>query len=249
MKAMSVQSVLSLVIGLLLVTGCGSVRVSIATQPPQAGGIQGNSQGVPGSVGVVQLGNRTKTSGCMASNGLPDSACTPGDVFPNVTRQQVCTPGYARSVRDVPTEVKDEVYREYGIVTHFSGQYEVDHLVSLELGGSNDIANLWPEAADPNPGFHQKDEVENYLHEQVCSGAISLQEAQQEIATNWQAVYSRMTGLPVPQAPAGQPTARPSNGSASSGKPTALCRDNTYWYSASHSGACSRHGGVAQWYD
>ena len=70
---------------------------------------------------------------------------------------------------------------------------EVDHLVPLELGGNNDIANLWPEAAYPAPGFHEKDKVENYLHDQVCSGAIPMKEAQIEIATNWLAVYHRMS--------------------------------------------------------
>ena len=50
-----------------------------------------------------------------------------------------------------------------------------------------------PEAL-PTPGFHQKDQVENYLHAQVCSGAETLQQAQQEIATNWLAAYQRMTG-------------------------------------------------------
>lgn len=80
----------------------------------------------------------------------------------------------------------------YGITSHRPGQYEVDHLVSLQLGGSNDIANLWPEAASPKPGFHEKDRVENYLHDQVCSGAISLSQAQAEIATNWLNVYNRM---------------------------------------------------------
>jgi hypothetical protein len=62
-------------------------------------------------------------------------------------------------------------------------------LISLELGGSNDISNLWPEAADPTPGFHQKDQVENYLHKQVCEGKLSLKQAQQEIATDWLRVY------------------------------------------------------------
>jgi hypothetical protein len=62
-------------------------------------------------------------------------------------------------------------------------------LISLELGGSNDISNLWPEAADPTPGFHQKDQVENYLHKQVCDGKLSLKQAQQEIATDWLQVY------------------------------------------------------------
>ena len=109
-----------------------------------------------------------------------------------MTKEQICIPGYASSVRNVPVSEKDQVYAEYGITHHLAGQYEVDHLVSLELGGSNDIANLWPEAASPTPGFHEKDKVENYLHDQVCAGAISLQSAQQEIATNWLAVYNTM---------------------------------------------------------
>ena len=37
-----------------------------------------------------------------------------------------------------------------------------------------------------------KDQVENYLHDQMCSGAVSLQKAQTEIATNWLAVYNSM---------------------------------------------------------
>jgi hypothetical protein len=75
---------------------------------------------------------------------------------------------------------------------HTPGEYEVDHLVSLELGGSNDLSNLWPEAAEPKPGFHEKDKVENYLHDQVCSGALSLEEAQTTIATNWLSVLPQL---------------------------------------------------------
>jgi len=104
----------------------------------------------------------------------------------------VCKPGYASSTRNVPQSEKNQVYAEYGITSHTTGQYEVDHLVSLELGGSNDISNLWPEAASPKPGFHEKDKVENYLNSQVCSGAISLQQAQVEISTNWLGVYQSM---------------------------------------------------------
>lgn len=141
-----------------------------------------------------QFGVQTKTTGCQAHNGLPDSACTPGALMPNVTVNQICTSGYSSSVRNVPTSEKDQVYAEYGIASHYAGEYEVDHLVSLELGGSNDIANLWPELASPTPGFHQKDQVENYLHSQVCSGQLDLAKAQQEISTNWLAVYSQMNG-------------------------------------------------------
>ncbi len=105
----------------------------------------------------------------------------------------------------MPQSLKNKVYEEYGITHHALGQYEVDHLVSLQLGGSNDIANLWPEAASPKPGFHEKDSVENYLHDQVCSGAISLKEAQIEIATNWLVVYNR---IPTKH-PSGTGTAEP----------------------------------------
>ena len=137
-------------------------------------------------------GVQTKTSGCVVNGPLQDTACTPGAIIPNATKDIICQSGYASSVRNVPTSEKNQVYAEYGIVSHTTGQYEVDHLVSLELGGSNDIANLWPEAASPKPGFHEKDKVENYLHDQVCSGAIPLKQAQIEIATNWLAVYQRM---------------------------------------------------------
>jgi hypothetical protein len=123
---------------------------------------------------------------------LQDKTCTPGAIFPNATKAQICTSGYSSSVRNVPYSEKQQVYAEYGIFHHSSGQYEVDHLISLELGGSNDISNLWPEAAYPKPGFHQKDSVENYLHDQMCSGAISLKDAQNEIATNWLGVYNHM---------------------------------------------------------
>lgn len=140
---------------------------------------------------VPAWGQQTRTSGCEVSGALPDPACTPGDIF-QVTKEDVCKPGYASSVRNVPESEKKRVYAEYGIASHVAGQYEVDHFVSLELGGSNDISNLWPEAAKPTPGFHEKDKVENYLHEQVCSGTISLQEAQVMIATNWLDVYEKM---------------------------------------------------------
>jgi hypothetical protein len=129
---------------------------------------------------------------------LPDSACTPGAIFPDATTEEICKPGYSSSVRNVPAEVGRAVYAEYGIVERSSGQYEVDHLVPLEIGGSNDIANLWPEAAGPPPGFHEKDRVENYLHDQVCAGHMQLTDAQRLAATDWLAVYESLPATPLP---------------------------------------------------
>lgn len=150
---------------------------------------------VPTDILGPAWGHQTKFSGCLITGPFPDPACTPGDIFASATKDQVCTSGYSSSVRNVSSSEKDQVYIEYGIVSHSAGQYEVDHFVPLELGGSNDVSNLWPEPADPTPGFHQKDEVENYLHDQVCQhSTMTLSQAQLEIATNWLAVYATMTG-------------------------------------------------------
>ncbi len=146
----------------------------------------------PPTPGPHTIGQRTKTSGCAAHNALPDSACTPGAIFSDATKDQICVLGYSKNVRNVPDSEKNAVYAEYSITSHTAGEYEVDHLISLELGGSNDIANLWPEPAEPRPGFHEKDKVENYLHQQVCGGAISLADAQSIIANDWLSVYNQM---------------------------------------------------------
>ena len=107
-----------------------------------------------------------------------------------MTRAQVCRSGYARAVRDVSVATKDAVYGAYGIRRHFDGaDGEVDHLVSLELGGSNSRANLFPEAALPRPGSHEKDRLENELHAEVCAGRLGLRRAQLLIARNWVKAY------------------------------------------------------------
>jgi hypothetical protein len=116
----------------------------------------------------------------------PDHApgCTPGDTVA-VTKAALCTKGYTKTVRNVPESEKRDVFARYGIKAHRAGQYEVDHLISLELGGSNSPLNLWPEASAPQPGYHQKDVCENKAHSAVCSGAITLEAAQDGIATDW----------------------------------------------------------------
>lgn len=142
----------------------------------------------------LRLGRVTKTSGCRVRGPLPDPACSPGAVLRGVTASQVCSSGWARAHRDVPGSEKAAVYAEYGIASHVRGSYEVDHIVSLELGGSNDIANLFPEAASPRPGFHEKDRLENFLHAQVCAGKLALRAAQRGIARNWVALYAGAFG-------------------------------------------------------
>jgi hypothetical protein len=120
---------------------------------------------------------------------VPDPKLTPGDAFP-VTVQDLCVPGYTKKVRNVPTEMKREVYEEYGVTSHRSGDYEVDHLIPLELGGSNSIKNLWLESHWASPWNAQvKDRLEGKLHELVCSGQFDLKTAQQAIAADWIGAY------------------------------------------------------------
>lgn len=103
---------------------------------------------------------------------------------------QICVSGYAHSVRNVSSSRYAPLYKKYGLsYPQASGAYELDHLVPLELGGSNDDANLWPEPASPAPGFHQKDKLENGLHDLACSGQLPLADAQRAIAENWYAAY------------------------------------------------------------
>ena len=132
-----------------------------------------------------------------AANGalLPDHKVTPGKADPHVTQaniqQTICKPGYTATVRDVTEATKKAVYAEYGANEKSGVCCEVDHLLSLELAGTNDIANLWPEPYLPKPGARDKDQIEDFLHRQVCSGKMTLREAQREISTDWTKVKTQ----------------------------------------------------------
>ena len=144
---------------------------------------------------TVTLAARTRTSGCRLGPS-PDRACSPGAFYGGLTASVICSSTFRTSdVRNVPESEKHAVELEYGMTPgSYGSTLEIDHIVSLELGGSNDIANLFPEKADAAPGYHVKDRLENRLHALVCSGAMTLHAAQQGIAENWQALYRQVFG-------------------------------------------------------
>ena len=115
---------------------------------------------------------------------------TPGATLP-VSKYDICVPGYAGHARNVPQSVKEQAYESYGITSREPGEYEVDHLISLELGGSNDTKNLWPQSYHGMWNARIKDGLENRLHELVCMGKLELREAQYEISHNWIQVYCK----------------------------------------------------------
>ncbi len=126
---------------------------------------------------------------------LPNLKITPGDTL-DVTSADICVAGYSSKIRNVPESVKNQAYSEYGIFSRAPGQYEVDHLISLELGGSNSIKNLWPESYTGPWNAHIKDKLEDRLHSLVCKGSLDLKTAQTEIATDWISAYQKYIGQP-----------------------------------------------------
>jgi hypothetical protein len=150
----------------------------------------------------------------------------------SVTRAQICAPGYASSVRDVSESEKAAVYDRYG-VDWVPYQHEVDHLISLELGGSNAIRNLWPEPYAGRWGARTKDVLENRLHELVCDGHLSLGSAQRQEARDWVAAYRKYVGSPT-TTPVGSVTSP--GGFYASSYPTAstiYCADDPTWHELS----------------
>ena len=111
-----------------------------------------------------------------------DLVRTPGVVNPDVTQANIastiCTHGWTKTIRpptDYTNALKVKQMREYGVRGSLS-RYQEDHLISLELGGHpTDPRNLWPE---PYPRASEMDGIENELNAKVCSGALSLEEAQ-----------------------------------------------------------------------
>jgi hypothetical protein len=149
------------------------------------------------------------------SGPLPNSTLTPGAVDKHVTQaniaQTICTAGYTKSVRNVSTKTKAKVYAAYGISKKDRTGYVIDHLVPLELGGSNDVKNLWPEPkTGEGTNSASKDAVEDLLNALVCSrsnGAALLAVAQLFIAADWRtAVTKAMTTTTTTRPPA---TTRP----------------------------------------
>ncbi len=169
----------------------------------------------------------------------PNPTLTPGAEL-TTDASTICTPGYASSVRNVSTATKEQVYAEYGVnYPQALGAYEVDHFIPLEIGGSNDLNNLWLEAATPTPGFHQKDQFENFEHGQVCKGAISAAEAQSRMASDWYLYWQEevagttsTASAPVESGPV--PTSQTTTTTdASSAYYTSSYHTAKYWYPAS----------------
>jgi hypothetical protein len=138
-----------------------------------------------------------------ANRTVPDPRLTPGATRP-VSLEDVCSMPHEEVVRDVSGSLRQQVFREYGIVNPRPEDYEVDYLIAPGLGGTEDIRNLWPQpSTSANWNAHKKDALEERLHQLVCEGQLGLETAQKAISTDWITAYEKyckpdtLAGAPV----------------------------------------------------
>ena len=174
---------------------------------------------------------------------VPDHRLTPGVALP-ASVGQICASGYASRTRNVSLAEKDAVYARYG-TAYVPYKHEVDHLISLEIGGSNSVRNLWPEPYAGRWGARTKDVLEDRLHDLVCAGRLNLKSAQRQEARDWVGAYRRYVSRKLPPRPpsgSGPVGTRGSGSGGSSGgyyassypsARTIYCADDAEWRSLS----------------
>ena len=139
-------------------------------------------------------------SAAIHDHALPIPALTPGATW-TVTATELCAAA-ARERQEIPASIRDAVLRSYGMTSVSADDYELDYLITPELGGSPDARNLWPQRyASGMWNAYVKDQLEDLLPRMVCEGEIPLRTAQQDIAVNWIAAYKRYfhTDVPLPK--------------------------------------------------
>lgn len=138
---------------------------------------------------------------------VPIVSLTPGASDPTHDRAWLLVKDNVKKYRNVTKQEKDATYAEYKITQAMqdygrqqaSGPgYEVDHLLSIELGGSNAASNLWIEPYWGEWNARLKDHLEDHLGAMVKAGTIPLTEAQLEIGEDhWIESYLHYFGQPV----------------------------------------------------
>lgn len=129
---------------------------------------------------------------------FPDPSCTPGAVNPALTLQVLKKKTFKTGCeRDLATNPDDKkaTYGWYNVTKPANNREphmicELDHLISIEIGGADTLDNIWPQcgpkgSTGANRYFKQKDMVENYLAAQVRAGKMELKDVQSGIATDW----------------------------------------------------------------
>lgn len=80
--------------------------------------------------------------------------------------------------RNVSTSTKTKVYESYGVPKSERGNYTIDHIIPLSIGGSNNIKNLW---AEHKLVKGTRPDLELKLYQDLRDGRITQEQAINEI--------------------------------------------------------------------
>ena len=149
------------------------------------------------SVGLAHY-RSTQQTGAYAQD-RPNPDLTPGAVK-QVRYEDVCPGTNDDKDPTVPIEMQRAVFHEYGVEPARKGhEFQIDYLISPQLGGTGEIRNLWPQPYESTVwNAHAKDTLEDRLHAMVCTRELDLSEAQREIATDWIGAYKKYFGTQTP---------------------------------------------------
>jgi hypothetical protein len=107
-----------------------------------------------------------------------DHTISPKGVSANVQKVQLCTPGYTKTVRPA-VSYTNKLKMQWTPAGHKPSEYELDHYIPIELGGSpTDLNNLWLQVWST---ARIKDVQENLLHRDLCNGVYTIEQVQASI--------------------------------------------------------------------
>jgi hypothetical protein len=150
---------------------------------------------VVGAIGAIAIIFGTTVN---AEGPKPKAGLTPGETRP-ITIAEICRNPQAEVITaNIPEETRRKVFSEYGIDAR-TDRFEVDYLITPDLGGAQSIRNLWPQPYGARWNAHVKDELEQRLHQLVCEGKVDLPTAQHDIAADWIGAYRKYVGASEPR--------------------------------------------------
>jgi hypothetical protein len=143
-------------------------------------------------VAIATLVGILATARVGAFEVLPDKNLTGGSVR---TGDRLAACGHAKENRGPMFAARrDEILRRYGLPAGTHPDYEIDHLIPLCLGGSDDPSNLWPQprrSIEETWNAEAKDRLEHLMCDMVCAGQIDRATAQEAFATDWIDAYQK----------------------------------------------------------
>lgn len=133
----------------------------------------------------------------LAAQARPQPLLTPGLTRALSTRT-ICTTRWRLDRRHVTIAMKRRVAAAYGVAWVDRAAYEFDHLIPRQLGGADDVRNLWPQkwVDGQAMGARAKDRTENATQQAVCAGRLSLKAAQRQMVADWTVLHAQLVGAP-----------------------------------------------------